>query len=236
MVSDLMDKVVLITGSSGGIGSALVKEFSDAGAIVYGTDLKGKKTRGFIPGDITDSGFRDSLLAEILNREERIDILVNNAGIYLRTPIFNIGLKEWDRLMEINLSSVFFLSQAVLETMIRRKSGAIVNIASVAGKVGGIIAGAHYSASKAGVECLTKSMAKYAAPFGVRVNAVAPGIIDTTMQDGVPHHQMKFLIDNIPMGRMGTPGEVARMILVLSSDLSSYVTGQNINVNGGNYM
>jgi 3-oxoacyl-[acyl-carrier protein] reductase len=138
--------------------------------------------------------------------------------------------------MDINLTSLFLLSQAVLGIMIRQKSGAIVNLASIAGKVGGITVGAHYSASKAAIECLTKTLAKTGAPHGVRVNAVAPGVIDTTMQDGVTPEQMNHFLRTIPMGRQGTPVEVARVILVLASGLSSYVTGTNIDVNGGLYM
>jgi 3-oxoacyl-[acyl-carrier protein] reductase len=236
MFSEFRDKVVLITGASGGIGSALACEFSRYKAKVYQTDIAKGAGSGFMQGDITDQDFIHNLIDHIMKKESRIDVLVNNAGIYLRTPLKDISKAEWERLMDINLTSVFLLSQAVIELMIKQRSGSIVSLASVAGKVGGIIAGAHYAASKAAVECLTKSMAKIGAPHGVRVNAVAPGIIDTSMQDGVPAEQMDFLLKGIPMGRMGTAEEVASIILVLASGLSSYVTGQTISVNGGTYM
>jgi 3-oxoacyl-[acyl-carrier protein] reductase len=236
MYATLKDKVVLITGASGGIGGALSKQMSESRAKVYGTDISKGSEENFFQGDITDQSFILHIVDEIKKREGRIDVLVNNAGIYLRTPVKDITKAEWERLMDINLTSVFLLTQAVIDIMIKQKSGSIVSLASVAGKVGGLIAGAHYAASKAGIECLMKSLAKLGAPHGVRVNSVAPGIIDTSMQDGVPAEQMEFLMKNIPMGRLGTPKEVANTIMFLASDVSSYITGQSISVNGGTYM
>lgn len=236
MFLEFTNQVVLITGAAGGIGSALVREFTKYKAKVYQTDMAHGDGERFVQGDITDQDFIIHLVDRIVEKEGRIDVLINNAGIYLRTPVKDITKAEWERLMDINLTSAFLLSQKVLGVMMEQKSGAIVSLASVAGKVGGLIAGAHYAASKAAIECLTKSLAKTAASYGVRVNAVAPGIIDTSMQDGVPPEQMEYLMKNIPMGRMGTPKEVADVILFLASNLSSYMTGQNINVNGGTYM
>jgi 3-oxoacyl-[acyl-carrier protein] reductase len=232
----LKDKIVLITGVSGGIGGTLAKLMTESQAKVYGTDISKGQGDNFFQGDMTDQSFINHIVDEIKTREGRIDVLVNNAGIYLRTPVKDITKAEWEKLMNINLTSVFLLTQLVIDLMLTQKSGSIVSLTSVAGKVGGIIAGAHYAASKAAIECLTKSLAKLGAPHGVRVNAVAPGIIDTTMQDGIPPQQMDLLMKNIPMGRLGTPEEVANTIMFLASDLSSYITGQNINVNGGNYM
>jgi 3-oxoacyl-[acyl-carrier protein] reductase len=236
MLTDLKGKVVLVTGASGGIGSEVYELFRSLGAKAYGTDVVAGAGADFFKGDLTDAAFRNHLVSEIIKKEGRIDVLVNNAGIYLRTRVLEITEPEWERLMNINVTSLFFLTQAVLDIMMKQKSGAIVSLASVAGKVGGIIAGAHYAASKAAIECLTKSIAKAAASSGVRSNAVAPGIIDTTMQDGVPAEQMDLLIKGIPMGRLGTAREVANVILMLSSDVTSYVTGQTISVNGGNHM
>lgn len=236
MYPDLKSKVILVTGAAGGIGGALVEELKKCGTKVYGTDISGKGGEYFFLGDITDQTFINHMVDEIMEKEGRIDVLINNAGIYLRTPVKDITKQEWDKLMDINLTSVFLLTQKVIGIMINQKSGAIVSLASVAGKVGGIIAGAHYAASKAAIECLTKSLAKLGAPHGVRVNAVAPGIIDTSMQDGVPPEQMELLMKNIPMGRLGSPLEVANTIMFLASDASSYITGQNISVNGGTYM
>lgn len=233
---DFKDKVILVTGAAGGIGGAVVHELEQYHAKIYGTDISKRAHQSFYSGDITDHSFINYVVKDIMEKEGKIDVLINSAGIYLRTPVKDITRAEWERLMDINLTSVFLLSQAIMNVMIHQKSGSIVSLTSVAGKIGGLIAGAHYAASKAAVECLTKSLAKLGAPHGVRVNAVAPGIIDTSMQDDVPPAQMGFLMKNIPMGRLGSPQEVANTILFLASDRSSYITGQNINVNGGTYM
>jgi len=234
--SEFNNKVVLITGAAGGIGSILCNEFSKYNAKVYQTDIESIERSNFIQGDISDPDFIRQLVKQVMDIEGRIDILVNNAGICLRTPLLDISIDEWQKVMDINLTSLFFLSQTVLRIMIKQKSGNIVNLASVAGKVGGTTVGAHYSASKAAIECLTKSLAKAGASYGIRVNAVAPGIIDTEMQDGVTPEQMEQFHRSIPMGRMGKPDEIASMILVLSSNLASYITGTNIDINGGLYM
>lgn len=230
------NKVVLITGAAGGIGSLVASLFSEYGAKVYMTDIKGANESDFIQGDISDPDFITLLVKKVVEREGRIDILINSAGICPRTPVNQISYDEWKKVMDINLTSTFFLSQAVMEIMIRQKSGVIVNLSSIAGKNGGTTVGAHYSASKAAIECLTKTFAKTGAPHGVRVNAVAPGIIDTNMQDTVTVEQMEQFHQTIPMKRLGAPNEVANMILVLASSLASYVTGTNINIDGGLYV
>jgi 3-oxoacyl-[acyl-carrier protein] reductase len=238
MFSEFKDQVILITGAAGGIGSTLVREFSRYRAKVYQTDIADavEEEGYFIRGDISDPGFIASLVKQVVDREGRIDILVNNAGICPRTPVKDITLEEWNRVMDINLTSLFLLSQAVLDVMTGQNSGCIINLSSLAGKIGGITVGAHYSASKAAIECLTKTFAKIGAPHGVRVNAVAPGIIDTEMQNGVTPEQMENLMRTIPMGRQGTTGEVAGAIMMLASGVSSYITGINLDVNGGLYM
>lgn len=233
MFSEFKNQVVLITGAAGGIGSALVSEFSKYKANVYPTDIKKSDHPNFIQADISDPDFIRRFVKQVMDREGRIDILVNNAGICPRTPVLEISREEWQKVMDINLTSIFFLSQGVMEIMIRQKSGTIVNLSSIAGKNGGTTVGAHYSASKAAIECLTKTLAKTGAPHGIRVNAVAPGIIDTDMQDGVTPEQMEQFHRSIPMKRLGTPGEVASIILVMASSLASYVTGTNIDIDGG---
>jgi len=230
---ELKDKIVLITGATGGIGSAVVKEFVKSEARVYQTDLNGADGAGFIRGDISDLEFIKRLVKQVMDREGRIDILINIAGICPRTPVSEISPEEWDKVMKINLDSTFFLSQAVFNIMINQKSGAIVNLSSIAGKNGGTTVGAHYSASKAAIECLTKTFAKLGGPYGVRVNGVAPGIIATHMQDTVTPEQADHFLRTIPMKRLGSPEEVANIILFLASEKASYVTGTNINIDGG---
>lgn len=234
--SEFKDKVVLVTGASGGIGSAVCREFLSAEAKVYQTDIVGTNNPGFIQGDISDTVFIRNLVDEVVEKEGRIDILVNNAGICPRTSILNITPEEWRKVMDVNLTSTFFLSQAVIEIMIKNNSGAIVNLASIAGKVGGIAVGAHYSASKAAIECLTKTFAKFGAPYGIRVNAVAPGVIDTDIHKTATPEQLDQYYKLIPLGRMGTPKEVADVILMLASGQASYLTGAVIDINGGQRM
>jgi 3-oxoacyl-[acyl-carrier protein] reductase len=234
--SEFNKKVVLITGAAGGIGSALCRKFTKYNAIVYQTDIQYVDNLNFIQGDISDQVFIKKLVKEIIEKEGRIDILVNNAGVCPRTALLDISYDEWRKVLDINLSSTFFLSQAVMEIMIKNKSGAIVNLASVAGQVGGIAVGAHYSASKAAIECLTKTFAKNGAPYGIRVNAVAPGVIDTDIHKQSTKEQIEQYMRSIPLGRMGTPDEVANIILVLASDLASYLTGTTIDINGGQKM
>jgi 3-oxoacyl-[acyl-carrier protein] reductase len=234
--SEFSNKVVLITGAAGGIGSALCRKFSKYNAKVYQTDIQYVDNTNFIQGDISDQEFIKNLVKQISEKEGRIDILVNNAGICPRTSVLDISFDEWRKVLDVNLTSTFFLSQAVLEIMIKNKSGTIVNLASVAGQVGGIAVGAHYSASKAAIECLTKTFAKNGAPYGIRVNAVAPGVIDTDIHKQSTKEQLEQYIRSIPLGRMGTPDEVANIILVLASDLASYLTGTTIDINGGQKM
>ncbi|MEK7718843.1 MAG: SDR family NAD(P)-dependent oxidoreductase [Bacteroidota bacterium] len=234
--SEFEKKVVLITGAAGGIGRALCDKFSEYNAIVYQTDITKIDHPNFIQGDISDQEFINCLVNQIIEKESRIDILVNNAGICPRTALLDITYDEWRKVMDVNLTSVFYLSQAVLKIMIKNRSGTIVNLASVAGQVGGITVGAHYSASKAGIECLTKSFAKSGAQYGIRVNAVAPGVIDTAIHKESTPEQIGQYIQSIPLGRMGTPEEVANIILVLASDLASYLTGITIGINGGQRM
>ena len=234
--SEFSNKIVLVTGAAGGIGSAIVRGFLNYNALVYQTDLKNIDDPRFLRGDISDPEFIDRLVNKIVDKEGRIDILVNNAGICPRTPVMEISVEEWRKVMDINLTSFFLLSQAVMAVMIRNKSGAIINLASLAGKIGGITVGAHYSASKAAIECITKTFAKTGAQYGIRVNAVAPGVIDTEIHEKSTPAQMEEYIKAIPLGRMGKPEEVANMILVLASELSSYITGLTIDINGGQRM
>jgi len=234
--SEFNNKVVLITGASGGIGSAVCSEFAKHNAIVYRTDIQHSEDHNFIQGDISDQEFIKKLIKQVIDQEGRIDILINNVGICPRTDILDISFDEWRKVIDINLGSIFFLSQAVLKIMIANNSGSIVNLASLAGQIGGIAVGAHYSASKAAIECLTKSFARKGAPHGIRVNAVAPGVIDTDIHKESTTQQLEHYMQSIPLGRMGTPGEVANMILVLASDLASYVSGTTIDINGGQRM
>lgn len=240
MKNNFTGKVVLITGAAGGIGRATWRKFEEHGATVYATDIagcpedveEGGKAR-FIPGDLSDPVFIQRCVQDVLERERHIDILVNNAGICPRTPLPDISLSEWRKVLDINLTVPFQLSRECLKTMAEQKSGSIVNITSLAGKTGGIAVGAHYSASKAALACITKTMALYGAPCGVRVNAVAPGIVDTAINRAASDEQRENYIRNIPLGYFASPEEIAGPVLFLSSEDASYITGAVLDVNGG---
>jgi 3-oxoacyl-[acyl-carrier protein] reductase len=166
----------------------------------------------------------------------RIDILVNNAGICQVTPVDQIEEKDWDRMFAVNVKGVFLCSKAVMGFMMKQKSGKIINLGSLAGKVGGIATGAHYAATKAAVLCFTKSLAKFLGPHGIRVNALAPGVIETDMTRMITGGDWRNFLATIPLGRIGDVKEVAKVAVFLASDDSSYLTGETIDINGGQFM
>jgi len=239
----LKDKVAIITGGGGGIGRATALALSKEGARITVADIdlakskevaaeikeKGGEAIG-VKVDVTDSEDIARMVEVTQGNFGRIDILVNGAGICQRKPLNDLSEDDWDKMYSVNLRGTFFCSQAVLEVMKRQKSGKIINIASLGGEVGGIKVGANYAATKAGVICLTKSLAKYAAPY-INVNAISPGFIDTEMTKGAGYDP-----NDVPLKRIGKPEEVADVILFLASDSSRYITGANIDVNGGVYM
>ena len=230
---EFKDAVVLITGAAGAIGRTICSRFDTCGARVYRTDLVPIDSPRFIQGDLSDAAFPRQCLQRVIDDAGRIDILVNNAGICPRTAIPEITVEEWRHVMDVNLLSAFLLSQACIEVMVKQRAGVIINLASLAGKVGGIAVGAHYSASKAALVCLTKTLARHGAPCGVRVNAVAPGVIDTDItRAAMPEQRVEFL-KTIPMGRIADPAEVAGPVLFLCSQDASYITGVTLDVNGG---
>lgn len=243
------NKVVIITGAGSGIGRAIALAFAEEGATVAVWEQSRKAAHETVDA-ITGSG-KEAIACEVdvskgeevtrclqkvISRWARVDVLINNAGICKVGPIESISEAEWDRVMEVNLKSVFLCSKAVMPTMKEQRSGCIINIGSLAGKVGGIAVGAHYAASKAAVMCFTKSLAKELAPFGVRVNAIAPGVIETDMSRMITQGNWDIYLPQIPLGRIGSVQEVARVALFLASDEASYITGEIVDVNGGQMM
>ncbi|MEM2935765.1 MAG: SDR family NAD(P)-dependent oxidoreductase [Candidatus Bathyarchaeia archaeon] len=242
----LDSKVAIVTGAGRGIGRAIALALAREGAdvVVNDVDLQSAEATA---NEVRAMGRRAlSIVADVSNRKEvtkmvettikafgKIDILINNAGIFSSIPLEDITEENWDRMMRINLKSVFLCSQAVMSLMKRQRSGKIVNIASLAGKVGGIVAGADYAASKAGVICLTKSLAKQLAPYGINVNAVAPAWIETGMMKDWPKETRDSILRQIPLGRFGKPEEVAETVVFLVSDEAGFVTGATIDINGG---
>jgi 3-oxoacyl-[acyl-carrier protein] reductase len=171
------------------------------------------------------------VVKQTLDSFGRIDILVNNAGVFSYTRIEDCAEEEWDRMMAVNLKGPFLCSQAVMPAMKAQRYGRIINLGSLAGQVGGLVASAPYSASKAGVMCLTKSLARALGPYGVTVNAIAPGVVATEMAKNHPD-----MTSQMPLGRVAQPEDIANVALFLASDESAYITGATLNANGGMFM
>jgi len=242
----LEGKTALITGASRGIGKAIALKFAGEGADIavtnifdddeFKTTIKeiealGVKAKGYV---FNVASFNDSqrIINEILTDFTKIDILVNNAGITKDTLLMRMTEEQWDAVIAVNLKSIFNLTKAVIQPMLKQKGGSIINMSSVVG-VSGNAGQSNYSASKAGILGFTKSIAKEVGSRGIRVNAIAPGFILTEMTDKLPDDVKNEWINKIPLKRGGTPNDVANTALYLASDLSSYVTGQTINICGG---
>jgi len=246
---DFNGKVVFITGANCGIGAATVARFLERGARVMGADITYPSVE---PGKINFKENPIKIHLDVKNAKKvtgainlvaekygRIDVAVNAAGILRLYPILEQKEEDWDEVMAVNVKGVLFVCQAVMKVMMRQKSGSIVNIGSTSGITGGALAGADYSASKAAVICLTKSFAKAGAPYGIRVNSIAPGGINTPMSEIYYEkfpEAMKRYIAAHPMKRWGEPGEVASAIVFLASEEASYMTGTCMHVNGGSLM
>ena len=249
---DLNGKVALVTGASSGIGRATAEALAasgarvainfhrnEAGAEAACSQITGAGGRALVvQGDVTRAGDVQSLVEQTINEFGAIDILVNNAGSLVeRLKILELTEERWDEVINLNLKSAFLCSKAVAGSMMERKAGAIINVSSIAGRNGGALGSIHYSAAKGGLITFTKGLAKELAPFGVRVNAISPGVIDT------PYHEqfsspemMKTYAGMIPLGRVGTPAEVGQVICFLASDAASYLAGETIEINGGMWM
>ncbi|HDQ16447.1 MAG TPA: 3-oxoacyl-[acyl-carrier-protein] reductase [Bacteroidetes bacterium] len=241
----LENKVAVITGAARGIGMAIAKTFAENGAYLALTDVNFdneaedfvKEAQGIgvkvklYKSDASDFNNCNETVAEIAKEFGRIDILVNNAGITRDTLLMRMTEDQWDLVLKINLKSVFNMTKSVLNTMMKQRCGSIINMSSVVGVIGN--AGqANYSASKAGMIGFTKSIAKEVGSRNIRLNAIAPGFIETKMTEELPKEARDAWINNIPLRRAGQPVDVANLALFLASDLSSYISGQVISVCG----
>jgi 3-oxoacyl-[acyl-carrier protein] reductase len=240
-------KLVLVTGASRGIGKAIALTLGEAGATVIGTattesgadNISKVLTENKISGrgiklDVTDNEQISSLIKIVNDDFGSIDILINNAGITRDNILLRMKEDEWEDIIDTNLSSIYKMSKSVLRGMIKKRSGRIISITSVVGVMGN--AGqSNYAAAKAGMIGFTKSLAREVGVRGITVNAVAPGFIKTDMTDNLPDEQKETLASQIPMGRLGTPDEIAQTVLFLAGDGGSYITGQTLHVNGGMY-
>ncbi|MBE6624015.1 MAG: SDR family oxidoreductase [Ruminococcaceae bacterium] len=236
-----MNKVVFITGGSRGIGACAVKMFAEAGYRVAFTYLKSEnealclsKSTGAlaIKADASNSKEMSDAIRCACEELGHIDILINNVGISEFSLFTDISDDMWHKMLDTNLSSAFYASRAVLPQMISRKDGCIINVSSMWGQVGASCE-VHYSASKAGLIGLTKALAKEVAPSGIRVNCVVPGAIDTEMNACLSDEAIEEIKSETPLGRLGTPEEIANILLFLADERSSFITGQVIGANGG---
>ena len=244
----LEGKVALITGGAQGIGRAIVLLFARQGARVAISDVNLEKAQETcreveslggqamaIGGNVADAKAAEAMMEQAVEKFGGLDILVNNAGITRDGILLRMKEEDWDSVMAVNLKGAFHCTKAALRFFLKRRGGKIINIASVTGEMGN--AGqSNYAASKAGLIGFTKSVAREYASRNIQANAVAPGFIDTAMSQAIPQKGREFLIQQIPMERLGTPEDVAEAVLFLASPGADYITGQVLNVNGGMYM
>ena len=245
---DLSDKVALVTGAGRGIGKAIAAALAGSGAVVAVNDIDaasaertagelGRGARAF-PADVGDPGAAARLVEEVAARFGRLDILVNNAGIEPKAPVLDLSVADWQRTLDVNLSAAFYTSQVAGRIMRAAGGGTIVNIASIAGHNIPLPNRSSYVASKAGLIGFTRECAREFAAYGIRVNAVCPGVIETEMtaESRSNAAQLEKWLADIPQGRLGQPPDVAGLVLFLCSDGAAYLTGQAINVDGGKVM
>lgn len=247
---DLEGRVGVVTGAGRGIGRAIAGQLAQAGARIVIADKDFSDAQRTADDIAAQKGEVKACEVEVTNEKSvydmvqmtleafgRLDILVNNAGIMFRTRILDIPLQEWEETLEVNLTGPFLCAKAVLPMMKKNGYGRIINISSSAGRSVSTLGGAHYTASKAGLLGLTRAVAKEVSSFGITVNAVCPGLIDTKMvRDTTTENELKTFIESFPIKRIGTPEEVGDLVVYLCSPKAAYITGASIDINGGDLM
>ena len=231
----LKNKICIVTGAAQGIGAATVKKFAAEGAIVIGCDRRTGIMEGAAESfavDVTDRAQVDAMVAAVKARYGRIDVLVNNAGITKDARLVKMTLQQFDAVIDVNLRGVFHCAQAVADTMIEQRSGVILNASSVVGLYGNF-GQTNYAAAKFGVIGFTKTWSRELGPKGIRVNAVAPGFVDTPILATIPAKVLQHMKEQVPLGRLAQPEEIANVYAFLASDEASYINGAVIEVSGG---
>jgi len=244
-MSNLENKNIIVTGASGGIGNSIIKKLNEAGAniLASGTRIekleelkKNFKNIKILKFDISQSDKIEEFIENATNElGGSLDGIVNNAGITQDNLAIRMSLDEWQKVININLTSTFLMSKFAIKKMLKNKSGKIVNITSVVGHTGNL-GQANYTASKAGIVAMSKSLAIEYAKKNINVNCISPGFIKTAMTDKIDDKFKEVIVSKIPSARLGEPDDIANAVLFLSSDQSSYINGETIHVNGGMYM
>ena len=235
MFDDLTNKHVVITGASQGLGLAMAQKFTSHGALVAMLDIHEPKQKPegktmFFDCDVTDKKNVEEVAAKIQN----IDVLVNNAGILRDASLFKMTEEQFDQVLNVHTKGAFLMTQAFAAKMKEAKSGSIINLSSVASQ--GNFGQTNYACAKAGIIGMTKTWALELSRYNIRVNAIAPGLIETEMTASIPEDIRKSMVEKIPFKRMGTPAEIAHLTTFLASQASSYIQGQVIHINGGYYL
>ena len=244
-MSNLENKNIIVTGASGGIGNSIIKKLNEAGANILASGTRIEKLEELkknfnnikiIKFDISQSDKIEEFIENATNElGGSLDGVVNNAGITQDNLAIRMSLDEWQKVININLTSTFLMSKFAIKKMLKNKSGKIVNITSVVGHTGNL-GQANYTASKAGIIAMSKSLAIEYAKKNINVNCISPGFIKTAMTDKIDEKFKEVIISKIPSARLGEPDDIANAVLFLSSDQSNYINGETIHVNGGMYM
>ena len=244
MMRLLEGKSAVITGSSRGIGKAIAEAFAlhGAGLVIHGTSEKSLIPLAdefgceYVAGDIGELETSRRLAEKCMSAFGRIDILVNNAGINTRTKFLDLQPDEWDKVLRVNLTGTFYACKCVIPYMLAQKSGVIINMSSRAGKTAHGNASLCYGASKGGIDAMTRNLAGEFSPSGIRVNSICPGPVETDMSLQWTQDYREKVLAGIPLRRLGTSEDIANLAVFLASDMAGFITGESININGGNYM
>ena len=244
-MSNLENKNIIVTGASGGIGNAIIKKLNETGANILASGTKIEKLEELkkkyekikiLKFDISQSEKIEEFIENATNElGGSLDGIINNAGITQDNLAIRMSLEEWQKVININLTSTFLLSKFAIKKMLKNKSGKIVNITSVVGHTGNL-GQANYTASKAGIVAMSKSLAIEYAKKNINVNCISPGFIKTAMTDKIDDKFKEVILSKIPSARLGEPDDIANAVLFLSSNQSSYINGETLHVNGGMYM